>query len=138
MKHVRKNEQDGDVASDTLPRISTIPYGTVALQIRFPRSRYPNTKGGVENDRKKNEHPFDQGQKWKIVDGKNVVLEHRRSTEKTCIGQQMDTHVGSNGNESAQRMETPDKELISLEERNRSSRCCVRTHKEISWSGGGV
>lgn len=65
----------------------------------------PYSDDGVEYDRQEDEQPLDYRQEWNAVDGEDCVLKNFGTADQAGIGDQMDAHVGTHGNQTAQRVE---------------------------------
>jgi len=121
MKNMGKNKDEGQVARQPLPRVSSVGSKRILLRIRMARSGDPNASDRMENERNKDKKPFDQRKgRPKIMDQIDVGLESTGTVEQACIGQQMDTHVGPDRYQTAQGMESADQEFVPYEEGNRA------------------
>lgn len=102
MEYVGENEDDRNVAGDSLPSVPAVSRKSVALQIRFTASGNPNSDDRVENDWQKYERPLDHREHRQTVNREDVVLEDRRSGDQCRVRDEVHTHVCSNRHEPTQ------------------------------------
>ena len=112
-----KNEQDSYVSCYSLQVVAIVIGQSVRLGIIPSGLSDPNPHNRVKNDRAKNERPLDQGQHRKGVDIENVVLKRRCTGDQARVDQQVDAHVGTDRNQTAERMQSADQKLMSEEKR---------------------
>jgi hypothetical protein len=100
-----ENECKGDVPGHPLKPIPLVARESVISQVGVTALSDPNADDRVKKDRQENERPFDDGQEGNAVNGKNSILEDIRPPTEARIGNKVHTHVGTHGNQTAERME---------------------------------
>lgn len=96
-----KDECKGDITGHPLEPIAPVARESIVPEVRLSALSDPNTHDRVKEDRQEDKCPFNHGQKGDAVDRENRVLEDIRPAAEARVGQQMDTHVGTDGSQSA-------------------------------------